>query len=403
LALIVAVAWRSEGAPQIGTVLRRRRGWALQLGLWLAVVVVVAIVRRLATGGLSGAGTAVPGLAELSGPQRVIAMLSTGGHVAQLLLWPTMQSPDYGPSELAIGSPRVLAALATALTIVLMLLWSGRLAFRANRPDSRPLVAVAWCLIAYFPASNLIAATGPILAERTLYVASIGVAMLVAWSLERIGVWASERPNMSVASSVSVRSRGPLLLAGAVFGVACAREYVHARDYTSVWRIHHSLFTRIVEADSLNYRGYVLLALEAKDFHRLVESAQLYAHAYSLRPSDPLVLADYGEYLLEVGSPRYAMAMGERLMRIPAMRTDARAVTLLLNATGRVWGVDSVLAAAQRLENASPSARSSLFIGLAYDAKRDTTAAQAAYHLGLARAPRDSALAAHIVGRITVR
>jgi tetratricopeptide (TPR) repeat protein len=320
-----------------------------------------------------------------------------------LLLWPTMQSPDYGPSELAVGSARTLAAVATALTIVLMLLWSSRLAFRANRPDARPLVAVAWCLIAYFPASNLIAATGPILAERTLYVASIGVAMLVAWSFERIAVWASERTSASVIANVRAGSRVALLVAGAVFSVVCGREYVQARDYTRVWRLHHGLFVRMVEADSLNYRGYVLLALEAKDFHRFAESAQLYARAYALRPSDPLVLADYGEYLLETGSPRYAMAMGQRLMRIPAMRTDARAVTLFLNATGKIFGIDSVLAAAQRLERASPSARSALFIGLAYDAMRDTVAAQAAYRAGLTRTPHDSALAAHVTARVASR
>jgi hypothetical protein len=72
----------------------------------------------------------------------------------------------------------------------------------------------------------------------------------------------------------------------------------------------------------------------------------------------------------------------------------------LLNATGKVWGVDSVLAAAQRLEHGSPSARSALFVGLANDARRDTVAAQLAYRAGLVRTPYDSALAAHVAKRV---
>jgi hypothetical protein len=395
LALIVAIGWRRTGPPQIGAVLARVRGWAMLIGLWAAVLVGVVIVRRIATGALAGAGSlGVPGLSELSGPQRIIAMLSTGGHVARLLFWPSMQSPDYGPSELAVGLSRVLAAAATALTLLVALIWSGRRAFRSNDADARPLVAVVWCLIAYFPASNLVAATGPILAERTLYVASIGVAMLVAWSLEQLGVYVVARRAIGARQSSPWKARVPMLVVGVIYLAICARGYVRAEAYSRVWRLRHSLFTRIVEVDSLNYRGYQLLAIEANDQHEPTRAADLYRRAYSLRPTDPLVIADYGEFLLETGDSRSALTMGERLMQTPAMRTDARAVTLYLNATGPVWGVDSVLAFAQRLNTTSPSARAALFIGMAYAAKRDTAAARAAYRAGLERFPRDSALIA---------
>ena len=93
--------------------------------------------------------------------------------------------------------------------------------------------------------------------------------------------------------------------------------------------------------------------------------------------------------------PRYALAIGQRLMTHADLWTNPRAITLVLNATARVWGVDSVLVAGQRLNARAPSARASLFIGMAYDTKGDSTTAQTAYRAGLRVAPRDSALLAH--------
>jgi hypothetical protein len=53
-----------------------------------------------------------------------------------------------------------------------------------------------------------------------------------------------------------------------------------------------------------------------------------------------------------------------------------------------------VLAAAQRLNAASPSAASALFIGLAHEARGNAVGALAAYRQGLRLAPTDSALLA---------
>jgi tetratricopeptide (TPR) repeat protein len=318
--------------------------------------------------------------------------------VMQLLLWPTTQSPDYGPSALPDGISGSLAAAATVLTILLLLLWSSRLAFRSDRRDARPFAAVVWCLIAYLPASNLLAATGAIIAERTLYMASVGVAMLLAWSLERALALAAARHDSPTPARSLIARPIPALVAGGLIAI-CARGYVRTRDYARVWHDRHSLFSQMVQADSLDYRGYQLLAIEAKDERRYDESARLYARAYALRPFDQTLLLDYGGYLLETGRRRYALAMGERLLRYPDAWTDPAAVTLLLNATAQVWGVDSVLVAARRLDARAPSARAALFTGLAYDAKGDSASAQAAYRVGLQRAPSDSALNAHLAAR----
>ena len=143
--------------------------------------------------------------------------------------------------------------------------------------------------------------------------------------------------------------------------------------------------------------------MTAKDDGRYEDADRFFVRAYSLRPSEPTLLIAYGQYLLETHRPQDALAIGQRLLRDRDAMTDPDAVTLALNATARVWGVDSVLEAAKRLNARAPSARAALFVGMAYDVKGDSAAAQAAYHDGLRRAPADSALEAHLVTRAAPR
>ncbi len=399
LALLAVAGWGAPGTFSLRDARARALGWSRVVSLWVGVLASVVVIRRLVLGGVAGhVSFAIPGLAELDGWHRIVAVFSTGLQVMQLLLWPTTQSPDYGPSALPAGINGSLAAAATALTILLLLLWSSRLAFRSERRDARPFVAVVWCLLAYLPASNLLAATGAIIAERTLYMASVGVAMLLAWGLEQALAYAAARLDSPARTTSSIARAIPVLAAGALIAI-CARSYVQTREYARVWHDRHSLFSRMVQADPLDYRGYQLLAIEAKDERRSDESALLYARAYALRPFDETLLLDYGGYLLDTGRRRYALAMGERLLRYPDAWTDPAAVTLLLNATAQVWGVDSVLVAAKRLDARAPSGRSALFTGMAYDAKGDSASAQAAYRVGLLRVPSDSALNAHLAAR----
>jgi hypothetical protein len=389
LALLVAFAWRKPESvsfrDSLRDSLREWRGWWRVIALLLLVIVGVVAARHAVMGGFTGTRSlAVPGLAELSRPGQVVAALSTGGTVLRLLVWPVAQTPDYGPDSLLAGSERVLAAAATVLTIVLLVSWSVRLALFSPRRDARPFIGIAWCLIAYFPASNLVAATGAIVAERTLYNPSIGIAILVACAVEW-GIAKARAGSQVLEYAVA-----------AVFALICFRGFTETRSYARVWRDHHALFTRMVQIDPLGYRGHQLLAAEAKDHKRFRESDSLFTLAYSLRPSDPILLTDYGEYEEDRGHHAHALALARRLFRRSDVQKDSRSITLLLNTTARVEGVDSVLAAATRLNASSPSPRAALFVGMAYDVKGDTTAAQAAYRAGLRATPGDSALTAHL-------
>ena len=404
LALIAVWGWKPSGSsrfegpeprssnldPRSSNLEPRSRGWLPLIGLWTFVALAVAAARRAVLGGFMGsASIAAPGLDGLSAWERVWAMLSLGGRVARLMIWPTVQNPHYGPSMLPQVTGPTAAAVVTVAVIVVAVAASLWLACRSPSHDSRPAVAIAWCLLAFLPASNLLTATGQILAERTLYVSSMGVAMLLAWGLDRVfGLvrWSRREPRLTLLPQVAA------LATAVVLSVACIRGFVHTRSYARVWRSHTELFTQMVRADSLSYRGYQLLAIQADKTGHRAEADRLYARAYTLYPHDRTLLADYGEYLLKRQQPVQALTIGQHLLAFDDMRTDGRAVTIYLDAVDRVWGVDSALIAARRLTDRSPSARSCLFVGLALEAKGDSAGARAAYAAGLRIAPHDSAL-----------
>jgi cytochrome c-type biogenesis protein CcmH/NrfG len=170
------------------------------------------------------------------------------------------------------------------------------------------------------------------------------------------------------------------------------RGAVQAHRYAAVWGDHTRLFTQMIAADTASYRGHQLLGREAMRANRRTEAEGHLSRAYELYPRDRQTLISYSELLLDEKRPAEAARIARQLMQQPDLRTERGAVSLYLEATGRAWGPDSVLAAAQRLNAASPSAASALFIGLAHEARGDAMSALAAYRQGLRLAPTDSAL-----------
>ncbi len=396
LALLWWYGWRTPDSP----VVFRRRDWMATLAGWLAVLIAVIVVRRAVLGGvISSVSIAAPGIDTLSPLERAWAMFSLGGRVLRLLVWPGVQNPHYGPSALP-GTPGLnMSAVATLLVLATALACTAWLRWRHHSRDGRPLVAVLWTLVAFLPASNLLAATGQVLAERTLYVSSIGVTMLVAWTL------ALALPH-AVYAAHAIRARAPAWRASNAFQASAAviavalvlaaslQGALKARRYAAVWGDHKRLFTQMIVADSASYRGHQLLGREAMRANRRTEAEWHLARAYALYPRDRQTLISYSELLLDEKRPAEAARIARQLMQQPDLRTERGAVSLYLEATGRAWGPDSVLAAAQRLNVASPSAASALFIGLAHEARGNAAGALAAYRQGLRLVPTDSALLA---------
>jgi len=338
LAGLALWGWRTPedgSAPSVRALWHRWWPLAVTCGVALAIIVCARIVVLGAP--VSATSIAAPGLEGLSAWSRTWAMLSLGPTVLRLLVWPRTLNPHYGPSAFEGHTGINAPALAFLAAIAL----SGALAWQfARRGDRRVAASLLWIAVAFLPASNLLTPTGQILAERTLYLPSVGVVMLVA----------------VVGDYVVARVARPGVILGAS-AAALALVLVAARITTQrigAWGTHEKLFHQMIVADPAGYRGYWLSGLYAQNNGKPDSALALYGEAYARYRRDRKFLIEYAELLLERGQTARAAEVAGALMSWPDLRRRPEAVSLYLTALGRAYGPDSVRVAQARLASNAP-------------------------------------------------
>ena len=139
---------------------------------------------------------------------RIWTVLSTWPEVFRLLFLPVDLSADYSPGVIPVAygwTARNLCGLAIGLTVLAVAWWSSRRGpLTPERLEPAALgFGILWFVITILPASNLFFQTGVLLAERTLFLPSVGLAGGVGWMLARLR-W--ERPRAGTFVTVAVLS-----------------------------------------------------------------------------------------------------------------------------------------------------------------------------------------------------
>ena len=369
VAAITAWGWGAASGGSSSIVHRRRlhRLW-LACGLALAASL---LVRAAVLGApVTRVSIAAPGLDVLDPYERAVAMLSLWPRIARMLAWPGQLSPYYGPTILP-GQQAALAVLAllsaVAVVVIAVLL--------ARRGDRRLLVAVAWVALTYLPASNLLTATGQLLADRTLFGATAGVALALAWAVERV-------PR---------RARAALVLVSAI---AIARGAFESARYAAAWSSHRTLWERLVEVSPGEYRGYQLLGIDARERGDTARALPLLARAFAMEPRDRRARFEYGQVLYATGRWPQAAQVLAPLLAGGDVRGEPRFVAMYLDAVGRARGPDAVVEEGTPLLRSESAATAAIFVGAAHEQRGRLTAADSVYRVGLRANPADSLLLA---------
>jgi len=194
-------------------------------------------------------------------------------HYVRLWVFPLDLSADYAPNVIPIsfgwhatnvtGVVLVLSTLAVTL-----MLWRRP----ALEPDSRSArvaaFGVVWFLIAISPISNTLFLSGVLLAERTLYLPSAGLAAATGWLVVRL---ARDRPRAV-----------PVLVAGALLAGS-----VHTWNRNPVWKDNDAVFTQMLRDYPHSGRSQWLLA------DNFIERGQLEQGLFAFRATVNLLDADY--------------------------------------------------------------------------------------------------------------
>lgn len=199
--------------------------------------------------------------------ERVALMMTEIPRVAQLLVFPTRLSGDYSPAEVHIPDGFELVELPGIFICIGVL----ALAIALRRKAPVASFGIWWVILSYLPVSNLLVAAGFIVAERTLFTPSIGVALVAGAGFEWLRT--RERPRLRAAALGTL-------------GVLVALGTARSIDRQRVWKNNDVFFDQLVKDQPNGYRAHFLRGRQVGSHTHLRETELEYKRAIRLFPYD---------------------------------------------------------------------------------------------------------------------
>jgi len=278
------------------------------LMLLLAAVSFIAI-RDAALGGDTKGSFSAEALTGLSIGGRALTMLRVVPEWVRLFIWPAHLQADYSPQEIVAathwGVAQSLGALL--LTAAVLLAWACR------RRQPAVTFGVLWIGVGLALVSNVLVVTGIVLAERTLFLATIGVVIAGADLLWIAGRWVYAQG--SVGRIAAVASLVGLLAMGATR--SASRQLVW-RDLSSLW------YQTVIDAP-LSYRAQQAYGAVLFEVGMERSGERHYQRAIALYPSAWPPMLDYADLLRRRGHCDAALVYYRRVLAITPQQSGVRA------------------------------------------------------------------------------
>ncbi|MFL5582003.1 MAG: tetratricopeptide repeat protein [Gemmatimonadaceae bacterium] len=339
-ALLLAAELTVVAAQARAVTARQRLRQVAPLFVALAVIgVAFVLVRSLIVGGFVGDE---PHIAFNNRPvaTRLWTMLGVFGEWLRLLFWPAHLAAIYSPPGTPVHdgfAPELLLPLAALAGVLALAAWAWR---------RRPVLALglAWMAVTLLPTSNLLFSTGLLLAERTLFVPSVGFAL----ALGDLAVWVIGRARAEGSATVRVMA-GTL---AALLALGVARSAIRQ----PVWKDNATLFRQASLDEPLSYRaqyaqgGMLFLAGQK------IEGERHMRLAMKLMPNDTDVKVDLAREYRVAGICGPALELYRDALHHTPKRPDARV------------GLVACLLREARFDEAREEARRGVEIGYQKDA-----------------------------------
>jgi hypothetical protein len=293
-ALLVCVEWagRRSGFAPVADAWQTTRRLVLVLGLIAATYLAWrAQVLGAVTGDLPHWAVRDRSLWE-----RALIMLGVFPHIVRLLFFPARLYADYAPAHVAVLPEPALGHLPGLLLLVVAV--TG-LVIAWRRGWALPLLAAAWFTVTFAPTSNIPFPIGVILAERTLFLPSVAVAVLLAWVSSQAADWPS----------------GTRAVAASLFIAAVGFGSIHSAIRTRVWTDNPTLFSTLAVEAPTNFRGQMALAEYNSRGGRWKSADSLYQVAVALYPEQVMARLAYVKDLQVHGEFGPALVLARRALQ----------------------------------------------------------------------------------------
>ncbi len=277
-------------------------------------------------GGLTAAGGIATGLDPDSPLRRTFVMLPVTLLWLRLLFVPFALSADYSPLHLVpestLGANHILAVM----------IWAGLLAIVFLSRDRLRAVFVGVLLFAITVSvvSNIVVPLEVLMAERLLFLPSLGWALAVS-SVVLVGI--------DKVKQVSER-RALLVAAGVVVAVFAARSMFRA----TVWRNNEVFFAALVDDAPDSFRSHWATGHFAFEQGDSARGERELLTAVRLNPEHPQLLEDFGRLYASTGRYEPAIPLLSHAVSIDSTRlSSALPLALSLARSGKETEALSVL------------------------------------------------------------
>ena len=312
-----------------GESLRRppRRRMVTYAVCWLLAGLVCLTVREVVLHPYARSHDLAAAFQRASPVQVRLTAVAALADVARLLLFPLALRADYSPGErTTVPSP---LEWRFGLGLLVLATWAALVALAWRRQRRLEAYGLAWMALAYAPVANFLFPIGVVVAERTQYLPSVGLALAVA-GLAR-----------------NLRGRALGLVVGAMAVAGGARTALRV----PVWRSNMSLTLSILEDSPRSYVGPMIMATIYLDQARPAKAFEAATTASSIYPDDPRPYLKAAHAALALGRPALADSL---LGRFDALCKGCRghyaAEAAAARRLGNTAAADSLAAHVRRLQ-----------------------------------------------------
>lgn len=317
-ALLFLIDWlaaRSRSDPPLS---RFRAHWPLWVGT-LTVALAWLLVRAEVTGSVAG-DVAAPGLQGLDLFGRILAMAPVVLEYVRLLFFPAQLSADYSLGYLTVSPELTLLGMLGFGTILVVVF----LGIYFHRSAPAITFGLAWMGFSLLIVSNVVVPSGIVLAERSLYLASIGAVVMLGWIGRR-----------------SVRRFG--VPAALVWGLVVALGFGRTVTRNEVWSDSQTFFANLVEDAPGSFRSLWTEGVLKFDSGQLEEGEALLREAVMVHPLHPSLWSDLGFRMARMGRFGEAADYFEISFRLDSLRVrEAHLATVNALRSGRPELADSI-------------------------------------------------------------
>jgi protein O-mannosyl-transferase len=280
-----------DGAPLRDRV-RRLRPFYLGLTL-LALVFLAARSRVFAGQGIVGFQPFQAFISlRISSTDRILTAVGVIPDWLRLMYWPARLSSEYSPPDTEIAQGLSVSQLPGFLLLIAII--AVGLTLRRKKPVVS--FGIAFAAITLLPASNFLVASGIVIAERTLFLPSLGAMIALGGLLvPAIAAW---RKRFDGPASFA-----PQLLCGVVLLTGAVRSEQRA----TVWHDNNTLFQHAIVDAPLSYRTHFMYGSLLFQQRHIVAGEVQYKMALKLFPYDPYMTFNLAERYREFGRCQHAI------------------------------------------------------------------------------------------------